>query len=200
MAGPVSDYRRMLNSLRPGYLIKQLETDKRGTFAVGLRFLALGFFALLIASLIQIPLSTYLIGTGMQYSYSMNQLVGLAALLILMVVIIIFISAMFLFARLLGGVGSFSSHFYHLSILTGGMLTVVAFLNLLPFIGLFLSLGAVFYSVYLSFLVYSRLHKLSRFRAILLSIIPLSAALLLFILAVILLFALLAVLTGAYSG
>jgi len=176
MAGPASDYRRMISSLKPDFLIDQLEKDKKGTVAAGFKFLALGFLALLVASLIEIPISTYLSGSGIPYSTT--QLLGLAAIVSMMVLITISISIMFLFARILGGVGSFPLHFYHLSILIGGLLTIAALLNLLPVIGFLLSIAAVFYSAYLFFLVYTRLHKLGTKRAIFLAIFPVIAALL----------------------
>jgi len=196
MAGPASDYRRMISSLKPDFLITQLEKDKNGTVAVGFKFLALGFFALLVTSLIAIPISTYLSGSGI--SYSTTQLVGLAAIVSMMVLITIFISLMFIFARILGGKGNFPSHFYHLSILIGGLLTTVAFLNLLPVIGFLLSIGVIFYSAYLFFLVYSRLHKLGPIRSIFLAIFPVIAALLFLLLMIILFAVVIGAIAGAY--
>lgn len=174
MAIPIVEtYLELVRRLNPGYLKEMLEKEE-ASFSVGLMRLLLTVFFLAVVAIINTGVLTLILKPESVFSPASKTIIFTPFAII--ITTIIFISVMFLFARLLGGSGSFESHFYHFSNLACALLMIVALLSLIPIVGYFGVLLVVLYSAYPTFTIYSRMHKVGRIRAAILAGVPILGA------------------------
>lgn len=171
-------YRKMFLSLMPKNLKAQLAKDK-GTVGDGVKYLLLASILATVFGIIGTVLQMLLqvSGGGSAVMFGAEFLVGVAMLLVLTPTTIIIWSfiatgAMYLLARTLGGAGTFESQYYHFAIAWGGLLMVLNIVSIVPCLGQIVVFLLAIFWLYLCYLVYMSVHKLSSGKAIVLVVLP----------------------------
>jgi len=189
-------YKKMILSLVPANLEKQLKTDK-GTLGDGIKNYVLA--AILMAVIVGILALVQSLMFGAPIDAAIIGIITFLIVIVIAVVVGTLISTglSYVWCKLLGGKGTFGDQYYQFSIVASGLLIVSAVLMVIPFIGsLIAGLLSVYY-LYLVFLVYRSVHKFTDGRAAVAVIVPF---ILLIILAVILfMFAFLTIMAIAAS-
>jgi len=184
-------FRQMLLSLMPENLEKQMK--KKGTLKDGAMYIVLSslFIALLAIIMVVIdPLTGGIYGIAEDDFISGVELVFIVPFLIIIVPILylainLILSGLgFAGCRILGGKGKFENHFYQFAIPGSGLLVIEGILNMIPCVGDIISLVLAIYFIYITFLIYRRIHKISDIRAGFLAVLPAVLILLLVVLAV----------------
>ena len=188
-------FRQMLFSLIPDNLEKQMK--KKGTLKDGAMYIILSslFIALLAIVLIFVEILTAgALGTfGDEFTADLitgELIIFMIPLIIILVPIIYLILNLilsglgYLGCRILGGTGEFENHFYQFAIPGSGLLIIEGILNYIPYLGDIATIILGLYFIYITFLIYKGIHKLSNIRAGFLAVLPAILLLLLVILAV----------------
>ena len=199
-------YKKMILSLVPENLKKQLKTEK-GTIGKGVRYYLLAALVTDITLLISAGVQMFLTGAegaiggasggqmALLFGFSTVWVLALLVIIPIFMVIIPFITAGlgYILCRILGGKGTFTNQFYHFSLIASGLAVITSLLDLIPCVGSLIGLILSVYYLYPTFLVYRSVHKLSNIRAGFVTILPV----VLIIIAIILLVMLFASMMGA---
>lgn len=187
-------YKKMVLSLLPSNLEKQLKTDK-GTLGDGIKNVVLAALAVdllfLIAMVVQVVLFSSMADMAGDYGtvaafgggFGIMTVVMLIVIPIIMVVVTLISTALsFVLCRILGGKGTFENQYYQFSIVGSGLAIVGGIFNIIPLIGGLVLVLLDIYYLYPVYLVYKGVHKLSSLMAALAVFIPIILAVILFVL------------------
>ncbi len=187
-------YKKMILSLVPKNLEKQLKTDK-GSLGDGIKNVLLASLvvdvALLIAMLLQFLFIGSMVGMAGDYGamaalgggFGITTIIMLILVPIIMVVTTLTLTVLsFILCKILGGKGTFADQYFQFSIVGSGVLILSSILNIIPVLGsMVVSLLGLYY-LYPVFMVYRGVHKFSNMKAALAVLIPIVLAVILAVL------------------
>ncbi len=189
-------YKKMVLSLVPENLEKQLKTDK-GTLGDGIKNVALASLVVAVFVLLAMLLQFAMLGAtaGMSGEYGAMAGIGGGFLVTAIIMLILIPVGMVIFTlintalsyiwcKILGGKGTYTDQYYQFSIVGSGLLIATSVLNLVPFVGSLVAGLLGLYYLYPVYLVYKGVHKLSSGRAIIAVILPLVLAIILVVMLV----------------
>lgn len=204
----VAMYKKMIMSVVPDNLKEQLAKEK-GTVKDGVIYLALASVVAIIMGIIGMVAATSLsmIG-GSPNSMAMmggSLIAGIVMIVILVPLIMIVGSLigtyiMYMIAKALGGTGSFDQQFYHMAVMGGGITVISSLFSIIPCVGDLVQLVAWVFSLYLGYLIYMSVHRVSSGKAILLTLLPTIIGVVLAVLLIIIFGALIATMIGGFAG
>lgn len=194
MARIVDDYIKMVLSLIPKNLERMVERDE-GNFLAAIKFLFLGCLPMILFSIIGTLISIYTTENDVGIIQFMIILFGpIVTVLVLGELVII---VMFILARTIGGTGSFSDHLYHYSIVLGGILTILSPFVFFTWIIYPLGIVAFIYFIFLTRLLYKKVHGLGGIKATILAFTPVVLIFILMVLFILALILFIAALGGS---
>lgn len=192
-------YKKMILSLVPDNLEKQLKTDK-GTLGDGIKNYVLAAVLAAIIMAIVTLVQSLMFGAPIDAA-----IIGIIMFLIIMVIAIVIGTLIttglsYIWCKLLGGKGTFSDQYYQFSIVASGLLIVSSVLMIIPIIGSMIAGLLSLYYLYPVFLVYRSVHKFTDGRAALAVLLPFVLLIVLAIIAMMFFAVMLAGILGAMSA
>lgn len=188
-------FRQMFLSLKPENLEKQMK--KKGTLKDGAMYIIVSSLFIALLAILMIVIEMFTAGAlGFLGDEFTAEIIAEGTLILMIPILVIVIPIIYLIinlimsglgfigCKILGGKGEFENHFYQFAIPGSGLLIIEGIFNFIPCIGDIATIVLGLYFIYITFLIYKGIHKLSNVKAGFLAILPAILILLLVILAV----------------
>jgi len=191
-------YRKCVLSIVPENLEKQLKSEK-GTVREAATIMVLGSVLIILVNVISSFISFALIpDVSSLVTNIMLSIIGIPIMTVLFG--LVSNAVMYLLAKALGGKGTFENQFFQFAYPMAGISLINGAVALVPCVGSLVSFALAIYSIFIAYLIYKSVHKISSNKAALLALLPMILMLVLLVVVMALFAASLTTLAGSMGG